>query len=287
MSASSPIFSTDRSDSIGGYLNPFKMLRDLAGRWDLIWQFSVREVQGRYKGSYLGLIWAMINPLMMLAVYTFVFHTIAGQHWTTNKNENFMVFAMHMFIRIIAYNVFSESINRAPTLITGNPNYVKKVIFPLEILPLSLVGSAVFHSLLSVAVLVIAAVVGAAPLHFSLVYLPLAYVPLILLTVGLSWLLASLGVFLRDIGNVIAVLVQLLFFLTPITYPPAAVPGVAKAFMLYNPMALIVDNFGRVVNDGLPPNWTKLAIGTVIGAVVAVCGYAWFMKIKRAFADVI
>ena len=286
MPTSSPIFSTEQSESIGVYFNPIRLLREMVQRWDLIWQFTVREVQGRYKGSYLGLVWAMINPLLMLAVYTLVFHSILHEFWI-KKDENFLVYAMHMFIRIIAFNVFSESVTRASVLITSNPNYVKKVIFPLEILPVSVVGSSVFHSALSVAILLIAAVVGAASLHWTIIFLPLVYVPLVLLSLGLAWMLSSLGVFLRDIANVINVLVQLLFFLTPITYPPSTVTGFARTVELYNPMALICDNFGQVVNDGLPPTWWKLAVGTLLGLVVAMIGYAWFMKIKPAFADVI
>jgi lipopolysaccharide transport system permease protein len=267
------------------------MAAELWARRDLIRPLTVREIQGRYKGSYLGVVWAVINPLMMLAVYTFVFHSVSGASWNpADKNENFMVYAMHLFIRIIAFNLFSESVNKAPALIISNPNYVKKVVFPLEILPLSLIGSAIFHSVLSLAVLLIGAVAGASPITWSLMYLPLAYVPLVLLTAGFCWALSSLGVFLRDIGNLVSVLVQLLFFLTPIVYPPKRLeqlPTWARLIMQLNPMAMIVDNFGRVVNDGLGLNWREWWAVTIFCGVVAVCGYAWFMKIKRAFADVI
>ena len=288
MSATSPIFSTDRNESVLRYLNPVLMLREMVMQRGLIWQFSIREVQGRYKGSYLGIVWAMINPLLMLVVYTFAFHVVYGAKWNSkDPHENFMVYAMHVFIRIIAFNVFSETLNRAPTLITGNINFVKKVVFPLEILPVSLLGAALFHSVLSVGVMLVGALASASPVHLSLLYLPLCYIPLMLLTLGWAWILASLGVFLRDIGNVVAVVLQLLFFFTPITYSPKAVPAPLQEVMKLHPLALIVNNFGRVVNEGQPPDWTTLAIGTAIGAVTAVIGYAWFMKIKRAFADVI
>jgi lipopolysaccharide transport system permease protein len=281
-------YRADQVDSVIAHLNPLLLCGDLWKYRNLIRQFTVREIQGRYKGSYLGVIWAMINPLLMLAVYTFVFHDINGQRWDpNNQNENFLVYATHMFIRIIAFNLFSESVNRAPTLITTNINYVKKVIFPLEILPVSLVGSAIFHSALSLLVLLIGAIFGAGTLHWTILFLPLVYVPLVLFSLGLAWLLASLGVFLRDIGNVISVLVQLLFFVTPIFYSINHVPPLVRPIMRYNPLAMIVDNFGRVVTDGLSPDWSELGLITVISAVVAVCGYAWFMKIKRAFADVI
>jgi lipopolysaccharide transport system permease protein len=287
-SAQLATYRADKTESAAAYLNPLTLVADLWRRRDLIWQFSIREVQGRYKGSHLGVLWALLNPLMMLTVYTFVFHVLYHSRWDRNNpHENFMVYAMHVFIRMIAFNVFSESVNKAPILITSNPNYVKKVVFPLEILPVSLIAAALFHSLLSVLALIIGALSGAGPIHATILLLPLAYIPLILFTAGICWLLASLGVFLRDIGNVVAVAVQLLFFLTPILYPSTLVPGWAATVMRYNPMAMIVDNFGRVVNDGVPPDWTELVIITAASAIVAVAGYAWFMKIKRAFADVI
>jgi lipopolysaccharide transport system permease protein len=287
-SAAIATYRADQVESISAHLNPLRMGAELWARRDLIRPLTIREIQGRYKGSYLGVVWAIINPLMMLAVYTFVFHSVNGATWNrADKHENFMVYAMHLFIRIIAFNLFSESVNRAPTLIISNPNYVKKVVFPLEILPVSLIGSAIFHSVLSLAVLLIGAIAGASPITWSLLYLPLAYVPLVLLTAGFCWALSSLGVFLRDIGNLVSVLVQLLFFLTPIVYPPGQVPPWARRIMLFNPMALIVDNFGRVVNDGLGLNWGEWWAVTIFSGIVAVCGYAWFMKIKRAFADVI
>jgi len=288
MSSVSTTYSSRQAESAASLLNPVRMIGNLWHRRGLIWQFAVREVQGRYKGSHLGVFWAMLNPLMTLAVFTFVFSAVMGVRWNrADAHENFMVYAAHLFIRLIAFNLFSESVNRAPTLITSNPNYVKKVVFPLEILPLSLIGSALFHAALSLVVLLVASAFGAGPLQPSLIFLPLCFVPLVLLTAGFSWLLASLGVFLRDIGNVVSVLVQLLFYLTPIIYPASNVPGWAQGIMRYNPMAMIVDNFGRVVNDGTQPDWTELGIITLISACVAIVGYAWFMKIKRAFADVI
>jgi lipopolysaccharide transport system permease protein len=286
--AANAIFRTHESESILAYLNPVRPFVQMWRQRGLLSAFTRREIEGRYKGSHLGLVWALINPLMMLAVYTFVFHGVFKNRWNaSDPNENFMVYAMHMFARIIAFNVFAESVNRAPTLITTNPNYVKKVVFPLEILPVSLIGSALFHSLLSLGVMLISALFGAGTLHLSWLYLPICYVPLVLLTAGVCWFLASLGVFLRDIGNFISVLTTLLFFLTPITYREEWVPKWAITVFHLNPLASIVSNFGRAVNDAQPPDWPSLAIVTVVGLATAVCGYAWFMLIKRAFADVI
>jgi lipopolysaccharide transport system permease protein len=286
-STSADVFRTDRIDSILLHLNPWRMVRNLCIQRHLIWPFTLREITGRYKGSYLGLLWAIINPLMLLAVYTFVFHYLLPS--SNSSNQTGMQYALYLYSGMIAYNIFSEPVSRSPALITQNINYVKKVVFPLEILPPSLIGSALFHGLLSVVILLLATPLAGEPLHWTIVLLPVICVPLALLTAGVCWLLASLGVFLRDIGNVVTVGVQLLFFLTPIVYPPErlATRPWASRLMMLNPMATVVDSFRRVVNEGLEPNWGMLAILTLVSLLVAACGYAWFMKIKRAFADVI
>jgi len=282
------IFRTNETESAWAYLSPSRLVGDLARRRQLIWQFTMREVQGRYRGSYLGIVWALITPLMTLAVYTFVFHNVFKARWNgANPNENFMVYAMNMFSGIVAFNVFAESVSNAPKLIVANPNYVKKVVFPLEIMPVALVGSAIIHSLLSLLILIVGIFWGAWYPHLSLLYVPIVCVPLVALTAGTCWFLASLGVFLRDIGNLVTVAVQLLFFLTPITYSIYRLSPDAQRLMALNPLAAIVENFRRVVNDGLAPQWTQLGLVTLVSLIVAFAGYAWFMKIKRAFADVI
>jgi lipopolysaccharide transport system permease protein len=262
------------------FLNPLALIANLWPRRDLTFQFTRREIQGRYKGSHLGLLWALINPLLMLAVYTFVFHYL----YHAGGNQGIFAYAINMYAGMIAYNIFSESVTRAPTVITQNPNYVKKVVFPLEILPLSLIGSALFHALLSTVILLLAAL---APPHWTLIYLPVVLLPLVLLTAGLSWFLAALGVFLRDIGHVIGVLVTLLFFLTPITYPASVLHGLPAKLMRFNLMADFVEDFRRVVVTGQPPRWDILGLTTIACLIVALAGYAWFMTFKRAFADVI
>jgi lipopolysaccharide transport system permease protein len=269
-------------------LNPVEMAANLWRRRELTSQFIVREIQGRYKGSYLGLLWAMINPLLMLCVFTFVFHYLFKARWDS-AHQTVMGYALNLYSGMIAFNIFSESVVKSPLLITSNPNYVKKVVFPLEILPLSLIGSAVFHGLLSLVILLAVSTLVSAPPHWTLVLLPAVCVPLLLLTAGISWLLAALGVFLRDIGHVVAVLVQLLFYLTPIVYPASILQSAPRAYQLmqFNVMAIVVENFRRVVNDGELPAWQPLGLATIFCLFVAVGGYACFVCLKRAFADVI
>jgi lipopolysaccharide transport system permease protein len=274
-------------ESIWRYAHPWRLVLHFVKRRDLIWQFTLREVQGRYRGSYLGILWAFITPLLQLTVYTFVFSVIFKARWGPSESESFMDFALILFSGMIAFNVFSESATRAPTLILSNPNYVKKVVFPLEILPVSVLGSALIHSLLSLGIVIVGLLLSSGTLHGTLLYLPLVYLPLIALTLGVSWSLASLGVFIRDIGNFVGIAVTLLFFLTPIIYPMSAVPETIQPVLRLNPLSVIVEDFRRVVIWGLPPDWLWLGSVTLVSALVMLGGYMWFMKIKRAFADVI
>jgi lipopolysaccharide transport system permease protein len=276
-----------RPESIWRYASPWRLVLHFVECKELIWQFTLREVQGRYRGSNLGILWALINPLLMLMVYTFVFSVIFKARWGVSGSESFMDFALILFSGIIAFNVFSECVTRAPVLIISNPNYVKKVVFPLEILPVSVLGSAVIHSLMSLGIVLAGLLLSTGKLHWTLLYLPLVYLPLAALTLGLSWLLASLGVFIRDIGNFIGVAITLLLFLTPILYPMSAVPESIRPIFQLNPLSVIVEDFRRVVMWGQPPDWIWLGGVTLVSGLVMLGGYMWFMKIKRAFADVI
>jgi lipopolysaccharide transport system permease protein len=270
------------------YFNPLAMCGNLWRRRELTGQFVLREIQGRYKGSYLGLFWSIANPLLMLSVFTFVFHYIFKATWTS-PNEPVAVYAMNLYSGMIVFNIFAESAGKAPMLITSNPNFVKKVVFPLEILPVSLIGSALFHALLSLLILLAVSLLCGLGLHWTLVFLPLVLLPMLLLTAGVCWLLAAMGVFLRDTGHVIGVVVQLLFFVTPVCYPMSRLKNSAVLYRLmqFNPLAILVENFRHVVNAGTPPDWPSFGLTSVLCLFVAAAGYAWFMTLKRAFADVI
>jgi lipopolysaccharide transport system permease protein len=274
-------------ESIWRYASPWRLIVHLIECRELIWQFTLREVQGRYRGSYLGIVWTFATPLLMLIVYTFVFSVIFKPRWGGAGSGSFMDFALTLFSGLIAFNVFSECITRAPRLIVGQPNYVKKVVFPLEVLPLSVVGAALIHSLFSLSVVLVAMLISSGKLQWTILYLPLVYLPLSAFTLGVSWLLASLGVFIRDIRNFVDVLVRFLFFLTPIFYPMSAVPASLRPLFGLNPLASIVENFRRVVVWGQPPDWPWLGIVTLFSGLMMLGGYMWFMKMKRAFADVI
>ena len=278
---------TARSESVLHYLNPIKMARNLWHHRDLIRQFTRRDIEGRYKGSYLGLLWSFINPLVMLAIYTFVFGIVFQARWSTTETGGLSEFALILFCGLTAFNVFSECMGRAAIIIIGVPNYVKKVVFPLEILPVSVLGSALFHSLISLAILLVANLLITGTFQWTLLLLPVVVLPLLFLSLGLMWFLASLGVFIRDINYTVALVVQVLFFLTPIFYKLEKIPEPLQTFIRFNPLTSIVENVRRVVLWGLLPSGIGFALWMALTGGVMILGYAWFMKTKKAFADVL
>ena len=269
------------------YLNPAGPIYNLYLNRHLLRQFTRREIEGRYRGSYLGLVWSMIMPLMMLAIYTFVFSVIFKSQWGNVAQDNKAEFAMLIFAGLIAFNAFSECINRAPGLIVGSANYVKKVIFPLEVLPVAALGTALFHALVSVAILIVASLVLLQHFSATIVFLPLVALPLIGLCLGLGWFFASLGVYVRDTAYAVNVAIQVLFFLSAVFYPVTAVPEFLRPLMVLNPLTSIFENFRRVLVWNLPPDWGPWVISTTIGGITLLLGYTWFMKTKAGFADVI
>jgi lipopolysaccharide transport system permease protein len=281
---------TARTESAFQYLNPLRLGRSLWRHRSLIRQFTWREIEGRYRGSFLGLFWSFVNPLVMLLIYTFVFGVIFKARWPQAKTNSLGEFAVVLFCGLIAFNTFSECVNRSTGMIVNVPNYVKKVVFPLEILPVSLLGSALFHMLVSLSILMIANLLISGTVYWTLLLLPLIVLPLIFLSLGLAWFLASLGVFIRDVPYTVTLIVQVLFFLTPIVYSADSIkniPSALQVVMRLNPLASIVENFRRVVLWGQQPSWLGLALWLLGTGMIMVMGYAWFMKTKKAFADVL
>lgn len=253
---------------------------------ELLGQLIKRDVVGRYKGSYLGLLWTFINPIVMLAVYTFVFSEIFNARWGTVGNDK-MEYALVLFTGFIVFNIFSEVISRSPNLILSNANYVTKVVFPLEILPISVLGSSLIHASINLVILLVSLMIVLGVLQWTLFLLPLVLLPLLLITLGIGWFMASLGVYLRDLSQIIGIAVQAIMLLSPIFYPVSAVPQNLKIVYYLNPISYVVEDTRRVVIWGQMPQWTWLGVGTLVGAIIFYLGYKWFQKTKPGFADVI
>jgi lipopolysaccharide transport system permease protein len=253
----------------------------------LIVQMTKREVAGRYKGSALGLAWSFLNPVFMLAVYTFVFSVVFKARWGVGGEESKTQFAVVLFVGMIVHGLFAEVLNRAPGLILGNINYVKKVVFPLEILPVISMGAALFHSLVSLGVLLIAFVLFNGYLHWTAVFTPLVVLPLVILTLGLAWMLASLGVFLRDVGQTIGIITTVMMFLAPVFYPITALPEEMRPWIMANPLTFIIEQAREVLIWGRVPDWIGLGAYTVVAMAITWASYAWFQKTRKGFADVL
>lgn len=264
------------------------MIKGLWCHRQLIVQMIKREVVGRYQGSVFGLAWSFLNPVFMLVVYTFVFSEIFKSRWGgVGGDDSKTQFAVVLFVGMIVLSLFSEVVNRAPGLILANVNYVKKVVFPIEILPVIAMGAALFHSLISLSVLLIAFILFNGYLHWTVVFMPLVMIPLIILTTGLAWMLASLGVFIRDVGQTVVLITTVLMFLSPIFYPVIAVPERFRPFIMANPLTFIIEQARDVLIWGHFPDWFGLGIYTVTATVIAWAGYAWFQKTRKGFADVL
>jgi lipopolysaccharide transport system permease protein len=261
----------------------------LASIWKnraLIFQMSRREVVGRYVGSFMGLQWSILNPLLMLGVYTFVFSVVFKARWG-DAEESKTQFALILFSGLIVHGIFAEVLNRSPGLVIANINYVKRVVFPLEVLPVIALGAALFHGLVSVCVLLVAFLVLNGFLYWTAVFLPLVLLPLIILTVGLSWILASVGVFVRDIGQSIGLLTMILLFMSPVFFPVSALPEQFRPWMMLNPLTFIIEQARQVLIWGRLPNWGGLLAYAAAAFLVAWGGFSWFQKTRKGFADVL
>jgi len=274
-------------ESVTGFFNPLRIVTHLWKYRGLIRQLTWREVVGRYKGSFIGLGWSFIHPLIMLCVYTFVFAIIFKAKWGVDPDEGRAAFALVLFMGLITFSVFSEVVNAAPLLVLTNANYVKKVVFPLEILPFVRFLSALINALFSLAVLLVGILLVNHFIHWTAIMLPIVWLPMMLFTLGCGYFLASVGVFVRDVGATIGILTTMLFFLSPIFYPISAVPEQLRLFCQVNPIAIFVEDSRRVVLWGVMPDWPLFLSALVFSLLILIVGFVWFMKSKKAFADVI
>lgn len=270
----------------GAAAGPRAVLDSLLAHRDVVWQLTRREVLGRYRGSLFGIAWAVGNPLLMLAVYTLVFGYIFRARWGAGVDTT-GEFALVLFCGLTVFGIFSEIATRAPALVLANPTYVKKIRFPLDCLPWVLLGAALFHAAASFAVLLLANLLLRGVLPATAVLLPLVLLPLLLDALGLAWLLASLGVYLRDVGHVVNALVTVLLFVSPVFYPITTLPDGLRAVVLLNPLAAVLESSRAVLLWGQWPDVPLLAAHTAAGLLVAWLGWLWFDRTRSGFADVL
>lgn len=245
-----------------------------------------RDVLGRYQGSMLGVLWSFFNPLFMLLIYTFVFSFVFKARWNSGGDSK-VEFALVLFSGMLVFNLFAECFNRAPTQVLSNPNYVKKVVFPLEILALAGVVSALFHLFISLAVWMVAYCIAFGLPHPTVFLLPIVLLPLVMLALGVSWFLSSIGVFLRDVTQFVGIATTALMFLSPIFYPASSLPEDYRWLLYLNPMTPVIDFTREVLYWGRVPGFVYFLTYSVVSFVFAWAGFAWFQKTRKGFADVI
>jgi lipopolysaccharide transport system permease protein len=267
------------------YLNPVSIVVCLFQNRYLIGQLTRRDVLLKYRGSYLGIGWSFLYPLLLLAAFTFVFGKIFGSRWPQHA-DHAVPFALIMYCGLIVFNIFSEVAGAAPRLIHGYPSYVKKIIFPLEILPVVLVATACIHAAINLAILFLAiALFG--KVHLTLFLAPIVLLPMLLFAFGVAWFLAAVGVFVRDLVHVMPVFVQILMFLSPIFYPVTAVPEYLQWFYRINPFSAVIEDLRRVALWGEAPHWGSWSATLAFSLLAAAIAYAFFLHAKEEFADVI
>jgi lipopolysaccharide transport system permease protein len=268
--------------------SPWEAVRSLWRHRTLVVDMARREVIGRYRGSLLGLGWSLFNPLLMLVIYTFVFSEVFKARWdvpgaTHSKTE----FATVLFTGMVIVGFFNEVLTKAPSLLTANVNFVKKVVFPLEVLPASSVLAAMFHATISGFVLVLTLFVLNGAVPWTAFWAPVVLAPIAIFALGMAWFLASLGVYMRDMAQTVGILATVIMFLTPVFYPARAVPEPFRTLIELNPLTPAIESCRDVLIWGAAPDFHSLAVSAVTAVLMFAGGFAWFQRTKRGFADVL
>jgi lipopolysaccharide transport system permease protein len=254
----------------------------------LWWQFVKRQVELRHKGSHLGLAWSFISPLLMLGLYVLVFGFIfEGRLKPDAGVESRVEYALVVFLGLALHHFVAEVLTSAPGLIAGNPNFVKKVVFPLELLPAANLGAAVVHFLITLGLVFTGALIGGVPITSGVVWLPVLIVPLLLGALGLSLALSAMGVFWRDVVQITQFLVLVLMFASAVFYPVSKIPAVAWDFLRFNPLLLLIEQARATAFWGQPMNFTHLGYLYAFGIAAYLGGATIFQRLRGTFADVL
>jgi lipopolysaccharide transport system permease protein len=260
-----------------------QVIRPLHTHRYLLGQLIKRDVLLRYRGAMFGVAWVFLNPLIMLAIFAYVFGQIFQARWP--QQETGAPFWLVLYSGLIAFNIFAEAVSRAPASVRGTPSYVKKIIFPLEILPLVPLGAALVHGTFNFLIL-LAALAWTGHLTPSVALYPLMLLPLLLLALGLSWFFAAWGVFIKDMNQIVPPFVQMLMFLSPVLYPASAVPEILRPLYHYNPLGVVIESC-RNAALGQAIDWPSWGTASAISLAIALLGHAFFRHSREEFADVI
>jgi lipopolysaccharide transport system permease protein len=260
-------------------------LLHLPGRRDLIFSLTRRELAARYRGSFLGLLWVIITPLVLIAIFTMVFAGMFGARFGPTGSA--WDYALYMFCGLLPWTAFQETLQQSSATIVSHSNLVKRVVFPLETLPISLTFCALLHQLFGTVALLVAAIIIEGRIHPTILWLPVLLLPQMIATMGGAWLVSSLGVYIRDVSQGIGLFLMVWLYLTPIIYPESAAPAGLRRVLHWNPFTGLVRCYRDVLLDGRAPDWRGLAYFSLFAMVMFIFGYWWFAKTRKGFADVL
>lgn len=263
------------------------MLKSMYSNRKLIGKMIRREVSSRYRGSVFGFLWAFVNPVVMLLIYTFVFSVVFESRWSNTLVDDKASFPAILFVGLIFHGFFSECLNAAPSLIVTNKNYVKKVIFPVEILPVITTGSILVHTIINIFVLLAVQVGLAGALPITVFLCPIILFPLVLITLGLVWLISALGVFIRDIGQSIGLITAGMLFISAVFFPLSALPHAIGKYLALNPLAILIQEGRKVLLFNEFPDIKGLGELMLLSIITAWLGFTIFQKAKKGFSDVL
>ena len=263
----------------------WRPLWELPRRIDLIWSLTKRELAARYKGSVLGILWAILTPIVMIVIFTIIFAGIF--HAKFGASDSQWDFALYLFCGLLPWNAFQEALTSSSNAVVSRANLVKRVVFPLEALPVAQTLAAILNQLFGTIALLLAIIVIRHRVHATLVYLPVLLIPQFIATLGGAWLLASLGVFIRDIVQGTTLVLMAWMYLTPIIYPESIVPDAYRAIVRLNPFSALIRSYRRVFLEGVAPDWVGLAYFLAFAFVAFLIGYWWFARSRKNFADVV
>lgn len=265
----------------------FFVLRDtLIRNRSLIYELTRREINSKYKNNSLGILWLLILPLIMISIYTFVFSIIFEARWGQD-DSNKLDFALLLFIGLVIYNIFADCLVRSPQIIINHQNFVKKVIFPLEILPVVLVLSTLFNACVSICIWILFYALSNGWLPATIIYFPLIFFPIFFINIGISMILSAIGVYLRDIQHIMGVFVTILMFLSPIFYPMEAVPSYLHRYLNINPLSQLIEQCRNIMFFGIQPTFSTVVVLWLFGFIILLFGLWVFQKLRSGFADVI
>jgi lipopolysaccharide transport system permease protein len=264
----------------------FNTLKEMFVNRGLVWKMAARDVSSRYRGSFFGVTWALIQPLLMLGVYTFVFSLVFKARWSENTLSN-SGFAIVLFAGLSVHTFFSEVLINATSAITRQPNLIKKVVFPTGVLPAAIVVSALVGLGINLCILILAVLVADRGLPVTSLYLPVVLAPLVLVALGLSFLLSSVGVFAKDVVQLMSLVSTALMFLSPMFYPISAIPEQYRDLFLLNPLSVSMESLRSVLVWGTSPDFKALALQALLGLAVFFFGTYTFNASRKGFADVL